>query len=192
MPRLFVALPLPEDIKRSLAPLQRGLGDVRWLLPEQQHLTLRFIGELHNGEANEVADALALVPGGPFELTLRGIGMFPPRGEPKVLWAGVAKSPELHGLRRRIDRALREVGLPPDPRKYSPHVTLARLPRPPGQAGLATYLMRHSLFRSEPFAVSGFHLYSSQLRSDGAVYALEAAYNLVPGIDDDDAPPGGW
>ena len=83
MPRLFVAIDLSDAVKRSLEPLARGLGDVRWMTEDQLHLTLRFIGEVDNGGANEVADALSLVPGVPFELRLKGIGHFPPRGEPR-------------------------------------------------------------------------------------------------------------
>ena len=105
MPRLFVALDLPEDTKRSLEPLGMGLGDVRWLDADQQHLTLRFLGQLDDGWVREVADALALVPGIPFELRLKGIGHFPLRGEPRVLWVGVEKSLELQRLKRRIDRS---------------------------------------------------------------------------------------
>ena len=89
MPRLFVALPLPPAVRRSLEPLARGLGDVRWLTPDQQHLTLRFLGDIDNGRLNDVAEALALVHGWPFELRLKGLGHFPPRGEPRVLWVGV-------------------------------------------------------------------------------------------------------
>jgi 2'-5' RNA ligase len=90
MPRLFVALDLPEDIKRSLEPLAAGLGDVRWMGADQQHLTLRFLGEVDDGWGRDAAEALALVPGVPFELRLKGIGHFPLRGEPRVLWVGVA------------------------------------------------------------------------------------------------------
>jgi 2'-5' RNA ligase len=186
MPRLFVALDLPAMVKESLAPLCRGLGDVRWTLPEQQHLTLRFIGELDNGHANEVADALALVQGSPFDLQLKGIGHFPPRGEPQVLWVGVEKNAQLKGLKRRIDHALRQAELGQDSRKFVPHVTLARLRRPPSQAGLATYLMRHALYRSEAFPIASFQLYSSWLRPEGPEYQVEESYHLVPGADDED------
>ncbi len=185
MPRLFVAADLPADIKNALAPLARGLGDVRWTMPEQQHLTLRFIGEVDNGEANDIAEALSLVPGVPFELQLKGIGHFPPRGEPKTIWAGVVKSRELKDLKRRIDKALKQAGFGADQQKYTPHVTLARLRRPPTQAGLATYLMRHSLFQSASFPISSFQLYSSWLQPDGPDYQLEASYELVPGVDDE-------
>jgi RNA 2',3'-cyclic 3'-phosphodiesterase len=185
MPRLFVALSLPDPVKRSLEPLARGLGDVRWLDPEQQHLTLRFIGELDNGRLEEVAEALALVEGWPFELGLEGLGHFPPRGEPQVLWVGVTKSPDLARLKRRIDRVLAAIGVPPEGRKFTPHVTLARVRAPLSRERLGTYLMRHSLYRSERFPVSSFDLYSSRLKADGAQHLLEASYEMVPGLDDE-------
>lgn len=185
MPRLFVALDLPETVKESIAPLMRGLGDVRWMGDDQLHLTLRFIGELDNGQTNDVADALSLVPGLPFDLRLKGIGHFPPRGEPRVIWTGVERQPELGALKRRIDRALLQAGIERDSKKYAPHVTIARLRRPPTQAGLATYLMRHSLFQSPSFPVSGFKLFSSWLDPNGADYQVEASYDLVPGSEDD-------
>jgi 2'-5' RNA ligase len=185
VPRLFVALDLPASVKQSLEPLAKGLGDVRWLSPDQQHLTLRFIGDVDNGALHDVAEALATVPAQPFQLTLKGLGHFPPRGEPRVLWVGVERNEELAALKRRIDRALREADVAPETRKFAPHVSIARMRSPLSPTRLGTYLMRHSLYRSEPFPVSSFHLYSSWLRSDGAEHQLEASYELVPGIDDE-------
>jgi 2'-5' RNA ligase len=181
VPRLFVALDLPDDVKRSLEPLAKGLGDVRWSTPDQQHLTLRFLGEVNNGTMHDVVDALATVPALPFELRLKGLGHFPPRGEPQVLWVGVDRSEELKSLKRRIDRALAEVGMPPESRKFAPHVTIARIRAPLSPTRLGTYLMRHSLYCSAAFPISSFHLYSSWLRPDGAEHQLEASYELVPG-----------
>ena len=185
MARLFVALDLPDDIKQSLEILTRGLGDVRWLAPEQQHLTLRFIGELDNGRVNDVAEALSLVPGIPFEVSLKGLGHFPPRGEPRVLWVGVESSGELKRLKRRIDRALLQASLPPEARKFAPHVTIARLRRSPSPHRLGSYLMRHSLYQSDPFPISSFRLYSSWLKPEGAEYHVEASYELVPGLEEE-------
>jgi RNA 2',3'-cyclic 3'-phosphodiesterase len=184
MPRLFIALALPDPVLRSLEPLARGLGDVRWLSADQQHLTLRFIGELDQGRLDEVADALALVEGRPLELRLEGLGHFPPRGAPRVLWVGVARNDELARLKRQIDRALATIDLPPESRKFAPHVTLARIRGPLSPDRLGTYLMRHSLYRSASFPVSDFHLYSSWLKPYGAEYQIEASYELVPGLDD--------
>jgi 2'-5' RNA ligase len=186
VPRLFVALDLPEPVKRSLEPMARGLGDVGWATPDQQHLTLRFIGEVDNGAVHDIVEALATVPATPFQLTLRGLGHFPPRGEPRVLWVGVEKSAELTSLKRRIDRALRDTEVAPESRKFAPHVTLARIRAPLAPTRLGTYLMRHALYRSEAFPVSSFHLYSSWLRADGAEHQLEASYELVPGEGDFD------
>jgi RNA 2',3'-cyclic 3'-phosphodiesterase len=187
MPRLFIALALPDAVLRSLEPFARGLGDVRWLTPDQQHLTLRFIGEVDQGRLDEVAEALALVDGVPLELRLEGLGHFPPRGEPRVLWVGVARNPALASLKRRIDRALAAVGVAPEGRKFTPHVSIARLRGPLSQDRLATWLMRHSLYRSETFPVSDFHLFSSWLKPYGAEYLIEASYELVPGLDDESA-----
>jgi RNA 2',3'-cyclic 3'-phosphodiesterase len=184
VPRLFVALDLPADVKRSLEPLAKGLGEVLWSAPDQQHLTLRFIGEVGNGTVHDVVDALATVPAVPFQLRLEGLGHFPPRGEPRVLWVGVDRSAELARLKRRIDRALAAAGMPPEGRKFAPHITIARIRAPLSPTRLGTYLMRHSLYRSEAFPISSFHLYSSWLRPDGAEHQLEASYELVPGLDD--------
>lgn len=193
MPRLFVAIELPDEIKLSLTPLTRGLGDVRWLDEDQRHLTLRFIGELDHGGLEDVIEALAMVNGAPFELRLEGIGHFPPRGEPRVIWAGVARSESLHRLKRSVDRALNGIGLTPENRKFAPHVTLARLRRPPPPHRLASWLAAHSLYRSQPFLVRGFHLYSSWLRAEGADHILEAGYELHPANgarpDEDDFVP---
>jgi 2'-5' RNA ligase len=184
MPRLFIALALPDPVLRSLEPLTRGLGDVRWLTPDQQHLTLRFIGEVDRGRVDEIAEALALVDGLPLELRLEGLGHFPPRGEPRVLWVGVAPNPALASLKRRIDRTMAAVGVAPEGRKFTPHVTLARIRSPLSPDRIGTYLMRHSLYRSDSFAVSDFHLFSSWLKPWGAEYQIEASYELVPGLDD--------
>jgi 2'-5' RNA ligase len=187
MPRLFTALALPDTVLRSLEPLARGLGDVRWLAPDQQHLTLRFIGEVDQGRIDEIAEALALVDGLPLELRLEGLVHFPPRGAPRVMWVGLARNPELARLKRRIHRALATGGGGPVGRTFTPHVTLARIKGPLSPDRVGTYLMRHSLYRSEPFAVSDFHLYSSWLKPWGPDYQIEASYELVPGVDDQSA-----
>ena len=153
-----------RTVQRSLEPFAKGLGDVRWSTPDQQHLTLRFIGEVDNGRSTTWSTRSPWSTAVPFELSLEGLGHFPPRGEPRVLWVGVDRSAELARLKRRIDRALAAVGMPPESRKFAPHVTIARIRGAAVADRLGTYLMRHSLYRSEAFPVSGFHLYSSWLQ----------------------------
>ncbi len=176
--RLFVALPCPQAVRGALAALamrQRGVG---WAPREQIHLTLAFLGETPPDAYEEIRDALAAVGGGPFPLAVRGVGVFPPRGEPRVLWAGLDDSPPLVALRRRVAAALAAAGVESEARKFSPHLTLARLSgAPPGFAG--EFAARHGLLRLEPFIADRFHLMSSKLRPDGAVHSVEATYPLA-------------
>ena len=80
MPRLFVALDPPDEVKDALDRLCEGLPGIRWSDPSQFHLTLRFIGEVEQGTFYEIGEALANVSHAPFELALKGLGQFPPRG----------------------------------------------------------------------------------------------------------------
>lgn len=183
MPRLFIALDLPEDVVASLDRLCEGLPGVRWSASEQFHLTLRFIGEVDQGLFYEIGEHLAGVSHPPFEIALKGLGQFPPRGAPHTLWVGVEDpGSALPTLRRRIERVLEEVGLAPERRKFTPHVTLGRFRSPPPEPRLASYLFHRNLFRTERFPVSSFGLYSSQLRPEGSRYTLEASYDFVAGV----------
>ena len=183
MPRLFVAVALPEEVEVALDRLCEGLPGMRWSAPGQFHLTLRFIGEVGQGAFYEIGEHLTAVGHPPFELALAGLGQFPPRGAPHTLWAGVEDpSGALPALRRRIERALAETGVPPERRKFAPHVTLGRFRGPPPDDRLASYLFRRNLFRTERFPVSSFGLYSSQLRPEGSLYTLEAEYDFVAGV----------
>ena len=177
MVRLFVAIDLPVAIKNRLGILCAGVPGAKWLAPEQLHLTLRFIGEVDNEVFADVAGALAAVSVAPFPLRLSGVGHFPPRGAPKVLWAGVEDGESAALLHRKIEARLRGPGLPPDRRKFSPHVTLARLKATP-IGRVRDFLAVNGSFASEAFPVSDFHLYSSRLASGGAVHRLEASYAL--------------
>ena len=151
----------------------------RWADPEQIHLTLRFIGEVDELVFRDVLDSLDDVRSEPFPLVLRGVGHFPPRGEPRVLWVGVEKSAPLFELQRRVERAVARAGVAPDGRKFSPHVTLARLNGSPSRA-VGSFIATHSLFASEPVSVREFHLYSSALSSKRAQHSCEASFELRP------------
>lgn len=183
MPRLFVAIDLPEAIRQKLATICYGLPGARWVSADPNdgqtmHLTVRFIGEVDGGLANNIADALGNIEGKPFDLKVKDTGHFPPRGEPKVIWAGVAANEKLSALRNQIERTLVEQGIEAEKRKYTPHITLARLHDTPAD-WVARYLSEHALFSCDPFTVSEFHLYSSQLSSKGAIHTKEYTYPLM-------------
>ncbi|MEJ2690628.1 MAG: RNA 2',3'-cyclic phosphodiesterase [Deltaproteobacteria bacterium] len=180
MYRLFVAIDFPEDIIQQLTRMCYGLPGARWVDEDQLHLTLRFIGEVDGAQLKEIKDELATIKVAAFRLTLKGIGHFPPRKNPRVLWAGVDKNDTLLLLKNKVDAAISRTGLPGDDRKFAPHVTLARFKEPPSLSRLTTYIAGNNLFFTMPFVISSFHLYSSQLTPKGAIHTIEASYPLGP------------
>jgi len=178
MPRLFVAIDFPEAVRARLATLAGGVPGARWVPAEQLHLTLRFIGEVDRGRLDDIAEALAAIDARGFAVRVKGVGHFPPRGAPRVLWAGIedgAGPARLHG---KIEAALARLGVARDRRKFFPHVTLARLRGAP-LGRVRDFLALHAGFASEPVAISAFHLYSSLLGTGGAVHRIEASYALA-------------
>lgn len=178
MKRLFVAVDIPPEMKALITSIGHGLPDTRWVPPEQIHLTIRFIGEVEGSIFKTIANSLAEVCSDPPLLRIKGIGHFPPRRSPKVLWVGVEHNDLLLRLRRRIDASLVKSGLAPEGRKFSPHITIARLRNPPIKR-IADFMAVHSMFALPPFPVEEFHLYSSLLSNRGAVHQIEETYPLV-------------
>jgi len=173
MLRLFVGIALPPEIKLRLSLLCVGVPGARWVDPGNYHLTLRFIGEVNEGVASDIDEALAALRARRFDLALAGVGQFGDR----MLWVGVDKNPALFHLRDKVESALVRLGLEPETRRYAPHVTLARL-KGASEARLQAYLQEHALFRAEPFAVERFSLVASYLTKSGAIYEDQADYAL--------------
>ncbi len=178
MQRLFVAIDLPRAVKRELAGICLGLPGARWVEDEQIHLTLRFIGEVDGGIFQDIREGLAGIHGSAFSMHLAGLGFFPPRRQPHVLWAGIEPVEPVIALRNRVESLIVRLGLEPEGRKFSPHVTMARLRDTP-VAKVAGYLAGNALFASSPFEVDAFHLYSSVLTKKGAMHQIEASYPLI-------------
>src|SRR5262252_305452 len=142
MVRLFVSIELPEEVKRNLVRMCCDVPGARWAEPEQMHLTVRFIGEVDGAVFRDIVSELDQVRAPGFDLTLKSVGHFPPRGEPHVLWVGVEKNAWLVGLRDRVESAVVRAGVAPEGRRFSPHVTLARLKGTPERA-VGSYLATH-------------------------------------------------
>ncbi len=182
MIRLFVALALPPGIVDALTSLYDGMPGARWRRDDQLHLTLRFIGEVDRAAFEDIVHGLGEVEADAFELALAGVGHYPPRAAPRVLWAGVRPNPALNLLQSRIESALVRADVPPETRNFSVHITLARLNHAPIER-VQAFLAHHGLFAEPPFRVEAFHLYSSRLSRDGSVYSIEASYPLRGGYD---------
>ncbi len=142
--RLFVAVEIGEKLARGAATLSEELerrataaakrAKVTWIPADRMHLTIRFIGEVDDGQASMVREALAEpLAIAPFSLTLSGAGTFPKSGTPRVVWLGVTEGREpLLRVEREITARLTPLGIPDEDRAYSPHLTLARVRDPAG------------------------------------------------------------
>lgn len=177
MPRLFVALEIPEIVADALSTIQSGIEGARWLPIENFHLTLAFIGDVDRHAFAAAVDALSGVDAPAFDMRLSGIGLFGDRRKPYSLWADVKPAPALTHLQAKVETALRRAGFSLEKRKFKPHVTLAYLKNGSHDAA-ALFAAQHGLFSCGPFPVNAFHLYSSQLGNEAAVYQIEASYSL--------------
>jgi len=176
--RLFVGIGFPPELKLQLSLLCSGIPGAKWVDPGNFHLTLRFIGETGEAVAADIDEALVGVKGSRFTLQLAGTGIFGGADKPRSLWVGVERSPELVALYGKIERALVRAGLAPEMRKFSPHVTLARLHRPPLDK-LSGFLATHAQFRAAPHPVEGFSLIASFQTKAGSIYEDQADYPLL-------------
>jgi 2'-5' RNA ligase len=176
--RLFVALDLPWTLKEQLCRLSGGLPGARWVPPENYHLTLRFIGETQPHRAEEIDHALAALRARAFTLSMAGVGVFEKGGRSTSIWVGAERNPQLDHLQSKIEIALQRAGVPAERRRFSPHVTLARLDALAEQK-LGAYIQAHNLFRADPVAVEHFTLFSSRLGKEQAVYTPEVEYDLA-------------
>ena len=177
MLRLFVGIEFPPELRLRLSLLCTGLSGAKWVDPGNLHLTLRFIGEIDEGLAADVDEALARLKARRFTLQLVGTGVFG-GNRPHALWVGVQRDPALLQLRDRIEQTLVRVGLPPEQRRFAPHVTLARL-REPVLDQLGGFLAAHAQFRAEPLEVEHFSLIASFPTKAGSVYEDQADYKLT-------------
>jgi len=176
MPRLFTGIEIPDHVGRSLAMLRGGVPGARWIDAGNYHLTLRFVGDVDGRTASELADALGRVDRPGFEVELDGVAAFG-SSKPHAIVAKVAPSRTLTEMQAEQERIAQRLGLPADPRKFTPHVTLARL-RGTSPRQVADYLAMRGGFRAGPFRVERFVLFSARDSVGGGPYLVEEAYQL--------------
>jgi len=189
MPRLFTGIEIPDDVAEHLALLRGGLAGARWIDRENYHLTLRFIGDVDMVTAEEVAEELARVRRTTFAVRVAGLGALGTRKHHAVV-ARVDPSPPLLELQAEQERILQRLGLPAEGRKYTPHVTLARL-RAGNSRDIAEYLTLRGGFVGRPFPVDRFVLFSSRNATGGGPYVAEAVYGLMPSPAELEGQPRG-
>ncbi len=180
MPRLFVALPVPEEIADQLLPLQSGVPDARWVPAENFHITLCFAGEVPGGTRRDLEEELADIAGPPFAVAIAGVEQFNSGKQPRALVATVERSDRLDWLHQKVSTVARNCGIELERRKFRPHVTLARFGSK-AETGhhLAQFMASHSTLRIGPWIADHFALYSSRTGRNGSIYTEEAAYRFT-------------
>ncbi len=176
--RLFVGLPIPGDISDQLSTLCNGLPGARWVGPSNMHITLRFVGEVSESDAEEIDANLTKVRVEPFDLELQGFNTFGRGSKTRALWTGIATSPPLDHLHNKIQSAVVRSGQPPESRKFIPHLTVARFSNV-DIARLELFIAGNNLFRAGPFPVASFALFESVLGKAGPVYSPLATYSMT-------------
>ena len=180
MPRLFVAIDLPEETKDAILHLrQDDLPPGRWPQRDALHLTLHFIGSVPERVASAYQRILRDVDASGFELRIEGAGQFPPDTRPRVIWTGVENTPPLRDLHEAVGQALEREGFHRERRRFHPHITLMRFKKPLRRGLASRWISAHLDFHTEPIAVSQFVLYESQLTPQGAIYTQREVYELA-------------
>jgi 2'-5' RNA ligase len=178
MPRLFTGLEIPADVGFALSLKRGGLTGARWIDPENYHITLRFIGDVDGKTADEVVDSLDRLSNSlQFSIRLTHLGSFG-GDKPRALYAGVEPSEALNRLQAAQERMLQKAGLPPEGRKFVPHVSLARL-RGTSAEELARFMAEAARFEPLTFVPARFVLFSSRDSVGGGPYLVEQTYPLA-------------
>jgi 2'-5' RNA ligase len=180
MPRLFTGLEVPKEVALQLSFLRGGLPGARWIDQQNYHVTLRFIGDIDDVLAREIALLLDQVKRRQFDVRFDEVAAFGGR-RPRAIIAAVSAAPALTELQAEHERIMQRVGLEPEGRKYTPHVTLARL-RSGSARDIAEYLTIRGGFFVEPFPVDRFVLFSSRNSVGGGPYVVEQTYDLLPAM----------
>jgi 2'-5' RNA ligase len=184
--RLFVALDLPDQVRHAIteliAKLQPKSRGTRWIKPENLHIALKFIGHVENEKLSPIQTALSSIHvAQPVQIHFRGMGFFPNEHRPRAFWCGIAASPNLAELAANINRALVPLGVEPETRPFTPHLTLARFK---SDEGILEVVQAATDMKSTDFGAAtetNFHLYESLLKSTGAQYNRVASFPFVGG-----------
>ena len=176
MPRLFTGLELPTPVAAQVALARGGVPGARWMEPNDYHITLRFVGDVDPGVAHAVAETLDEIRRRPIEVRFDGLSWFG-GDKPRAIVARIRPEPALVELQAEQERRMRRLGLMPETRKFTPHVTLARL-RGVRTHTVADYLASRGALAVEAFTAERFVLFSSRESVGGGPYVVEAAYPL--------------
>lgn len=173
--RLFIAILLPDEWRASLSEVQKKIGwlgkGIKWVEPENLHLTLKFLGETPASLLPQIEEAIrnACQECEPFDMQISGTGTFPDSRRPKVYWAGLKAPRSLIHLQTRIAGSMHALGFEDDGKSFVPHLTIARIKEPIGKERMTQAVLAYKL-SSAPFRAASVSLMESMLKQEGPVY----------------------
>ncbi|MCP4715590.1 MAG: RNA 2',3'-cyclic phosphodiesterase [Deltaproteobacteria bacterium] len=182
--RTFIALELPEQLKKRLGKLrdelQGRVSGVRWVKPDNIHLTLKFLGPTGADKVERIAGILKQESRGlmAFSLQVAGLGAFPNTRNPKVVWAGLKVDEGLAILQQRLELALVPAGFAEEKRPFVPHLTLGRVRKPQARTELRAVFEQHGEIDLGTYTACRVTFYQSDLLPSGPVYTVLKAFEL--------------
>ena len=175
--RAFIAIKLPDEIVAAIRKVQDQIKSsgvkIRWVRPENIHLTLKFLGDINERDIDQIHTAMidAVKGYSPISLSGKGVGVFPNLRRPKVMWVGLGgESGRLIQLQETLDSQLKKIGFSKEKRAFKGHLTMGRVKGRIDTKKLTATLQEMSEFESEPFSAGEIVLFQSDLRPSGAVY----------------------
>ena len=179
--RAFVAVEIPDEIRRRIADLIQALKpaapQVRWARAEGLHITLKFLGEISEQQVEEIKTQLMSVQSAtPLHLQIQGAGYFPNERSPRVVWLGVESGAALPELAGQVEKRLAPLGMAKEGRPFSAHLTLGRLRRPGKLHALSEELRKREPLVLGSFTADEFFLYESKPSPRGSIYRQIARF----------------
>jgi 2'-5' RNA ligase len=183
--RTFLAVEVSDAVRSQAAELiselARDAPGVRWVAPENLHLTVKFFGEVSDDDVSKICTAVggAVSPLSEFDCECVGVGAFPRIEHPRTIWVGLNDDEKrLTGLQKTIERSLGKFRFPREKRAFHPHLTLGRVRDGRGIQGLSHSLRERAERSLGTFVVSEVTYFSSQLRPRGPTYTALARFPL--------------
>ncbi|MCX5702566.1 MAG: RNA 2',3'-cyclic phosphodiesterase [Candidatus Omnitrophica bacterium] len=187
--RAFIAIELSQEIKDSLSQLQERLkssqADVKWVSPQNIHLTLKFLGEVDESKLEKIGEILETLKADktPFYMRLSSVGAFPKTNYPRVIWAGIDKGDtETKEIAKFLEEKIAKLGIPAEDRPFSSHITIGRVKSGLNREGLVKKLnesVNHFAKANLEFQVEKITLFKSTLTPKGPVYEILKEVSLT-------------
>jgi 2'-5' RNA ligase len=183
--RCFIAIDISDDIKKSIAKVIENLGykikGIKWVDPQNIHLTLKFLGEIDDKKINLINERLSILSKrhSVFDVSISNVGGFPNLKNPKVLWVGINDSEKLTNLYNELENALFEIGFGKENRKFSPHLTIARIKDKRDADLILRHIMEYKNYFFGEMKVCEIVLMKSTLKPSGAEYTKLNVFKLL-------------